>query len=294
MKIFNYKMEIIIFLLFIFSFCRLGYTQTIIDLEFDKLKHEVKELKNKEWIPMLEYVVELHKKSTHPAIYPFEYEWEEIGTGYVYGPAFGHWDLIHQILDEIPVMKEHVKHQLLNDIKNQEPSGFLPGSFWMPKEGMRTTTTWNNNNSHPPVWMVAADEWSLTYNDYSLLDSFYNTLNKQNNWFENYRKVKSGGYFYTDITLKKWESGIDEGVRFDEVNIDTLACIDATCHVFMMYDYALKWAKILKKDTTKIFLKKEEIRSFVNNNLYDKQSGMFYDEWSMKNPTLRHNCFESL
>ena len=32
-------------------------------------------------------------------MYPFNYEWEEIGPGYIYGPAFGHWDLIHQVLD---------------------------------------------------------------------------------------------------------------------------------------------------------------------------------------------------
>ncbi len=51
-----------------------------------------------DWQPMLKYVAELHRKSTHPATYPFNYEWEEIGPGYIYGPAFGHWDIIHQVL----------------------------------------------------------------------------------------------------------------------------------------------------------------------------------------------------
>ena len=81
---------------------------------------------------MLRYVAELHRKSTHPAIYPFNYEWEEIGPGYIYGPAFGHWDIVHQSIDVMKFYPEHALHQLLNDIKNQEPSGMIPGSIYMP------------------------------------------------------------------------------------------------------------------------------------------------------------------
>lgn len=68
---------------------------------------------------MLSYVAELHKKSTHPPVWPFSYEWEEIGPGYVYGPAFGHWDIVHQILDVLPSYPEHALRQLKNNIKNQ-------------------------------------------------------------------------------------------------------------------------------------------------------------------------------
>lgn len=80
-----------------------------------------------EWRPMLKYVAELHKKSTHPAQYPFPYEWEEIGPGYIYGPAFGHWDIVHQSLDVVASFPEHSIHQLLNDIAAQEQSGLIPG-----------------------------------------------------------------------------------------------------------------------------------------------------------------------
>ena len=46
--------------------------------------------------------------------------WEEIGPGYCYGPAFGHWDLIHQILDVMPAEPEHARNQILNDLAAQE------------------------------------------------------------------------------------------------------------------------------------------------------------------------------
>ncbi|MCF6268471.1 MAG: amidohydrolase family protein [Melioribacteraceae bacterium] len=76
------------------------------------LKNETSQLGKKEWQPMLKYVADLHERSTHPATYPFDYEWEEIGPGYVYGPAFGHWDVVHQIIDVLPSYPTHALHQL--------------------------------------------------------------------------------------------------------------------------------------------------------------------------------------
>jgi len=67
-----------------------------------------------EWQPMLKYVAELHRRSTHDAKYPFDFEWEEIGPGYIYGPAFGHWDIIHQSLDVMNLFPQHALHQLYN------------------------------------------------------------------------------------------------------------------------------------------------------------------------------------
>lgn len=82
-----------------------------------------------EWQPMLKYVAELHENSSHPAEYPFPCEWKEIGPGYIYGPAFGHWDIVHQCLDVMEFFPGHALHQLLNNIENQEPSGLIPGSI---------------------------------------------------------------------------------------------------------------------------------------------------------------------
>ena len=67
----------------------------------------------------------LHVTSTHPAQEPFPYDWEEIGTGYCYGPAFGHWDIIHQIMDVLEDEPEHARNQLLNNLTNMTEDGFL-------------------------------------------------------------------------------------------------------------------------------------------------------------------------
>ena len=249
-----------------------------------------------EWQPMLRYVAELHKRSTHPAGYPFDYEWEEIGPGYIYGPAFGHWDIVHQSIDVMKFYPEHALHQLLNDIKNQEPSGLLPGSIYMPgKQSGRDSASWSRKEeSHPPLWVVAIQDYIDQTGDKTFLKDFYTALVRQITWFENNRKADGEGFFYNDILLKRWESGVDEGIRFDKTDMGKWACIDATCHVFQLYHYAAIWAKELGIDSD--FFKKREydLLKFIRNKLYVEKDNMFYDIWAVNNSSLRNIAFENL
>lgn len=200
---------------------------------WDALRQEVNHMGKEQWRPMLHYVAELHEKSTHPATFPFDYEWEEIGPGYVYGPAFGHWDIVHQILDVLPAYPTHALHQLLNDVKNQEPNGLIPGSIWMPGGLMqRKEVSWSKKDAgHPPLWVVAVQDYVDLTGDRDILKKFYAHLVRQITWFENERKAETEGFYYNDILIKKWESGVDQGVRFDETGMGPWACIDATSHV---------------------------------------------------------------
>jgi putative isomerase len=249
-----------------------------------------------EWRPMLTYVAQLHKANTHPATWPFDYEWEGLGPGYVYGEAFGHWDIVHETIDVLKSYPEHALHQLLNDIKNQEPNGMIPGSIYMPG-GMskRDTIYWNKTTEgHPPLWPIAVQDYINNTGDTNSLRSFYSALIRQIRWFENNRKAETEGFFYNDILLKKWESGVDEGVRFDEVKKGPLACIDATSHLFNLYNIATRWAKRLHLDGRSYEKRRDELRKFIQNDLYVKEEGMFYDIWAVKNPALRNLAFESM
>ena len=55
-----------------------------------------------EWLSAMRYVTELRQRSIFPAEPPMPYDWLDIGPGYVAGPAFGHIDLAHQLLDLVP------------------------------------------------------------------------------------------------------------------------------------------------------------------------------------------------
>ena len=248
------------------------------------------------WRPMLKYVAGLHRKSTHPAKYPFNYEWEEIGPGYIYGPAFGHWDIVHQSLDVMSFYPEHALHQMLNDIKNQEPNGLIPGSIYMPGlPSGRDSVSWSKiNEGHPPVWVVAVNDYIDLTADKSYLKEFFNALVRQITWFENSRKADDEGFYYNDILLKKWESGVDEGIRFDKTDMGKWACIDATCHVYQLYHYAGLWAKELLIDPGFYNKRETELLKFIQNQLYAPESAMFYDSWAIKDHSLRSMAYENL
>jgi putative isomerase len=250
----------------------------------------------KEWVPMLNYMLELHKKSSHEKTNPFPYEWEEIGPGYCYAPAFGHWDIVHQVMDALVYDRDHGLRQLYNDIANQTPSGMIPGSIWMPggRSG-RKSVTWNRDTAgHPPVWMYAVDDYVEMTGRMDILMDFFPALIRQIAWFENKRKSTGEGFFYNDILLKVWESGVDEGVRFDETGLGPWACIDATCHVYKMYDYAAKWARDTGSDPAFYEKRRDELKAFIRDSLYVESDKMFYDIWAVKDPSLRHIVYENL
>lgn len=250
----------------------------------------------KEWRPMLTYLAQLHKKNTHPADGPFDYEWEGLGPGYVYGEAFGHWDIVHITLDVLQSFPQHALHQLLNDVKNQEPTGMVPGSIYMPG-GMskRDTIYWNKKTEgHPPLWPIAVQDYVNNTGQKDRLKSFYAPLIRQITWFENNRKAEGEGFFYNDILLKRWESGVDEGVRFDEVTKGALACIDATCHVYQLYKIAALWSRQLGFDPYPYEKRRDDLHQFIGDSLYVKNEGMFYDSWAVKDRALRHLSFESM
>lgn len=249
------------------------------------------------WRPMLDYAVTLHIADTHPAEPPFPYPWEEIGRGYGYGPAFGHWDLIHEVIDELPAAPEHAREQLLNDLALQLPSGFLPGAVWMRKPKADDDkkiynvnsasplgrATYSDTQGHPPVWVVAADDYMQQTGDKSLAPKFLAAVTSQIGWFERERRAKPDGFLYSDIVTGKWESGVDEGVRFDGTGPGhepaSTACVDATAHVYQMYVYAAKWAKLTGQDPTPFAQKAAHLRKFMQTKLWSERDSFFYDSW---------------
>lgn len=258
------------------------------------LKEETEKIGKPEWRPMLKYVAELHEKSTHEPEWPFNFEWEEIGPGYIYGPAFGHWDIVHQVIDVMDSYPTHALHQLLNNIQNQEPNGLIPGSIWMPNT-KRDSASWSKNKQgHPPLWVFAVDDFIKQTRNDSVLKYFYTPLVRQITWFENNRKAETEGFYYNDILLKLWESGIDRGIRFDDTKDGKFACIDATCHVYYLYEIAAKWSLYLKLDNKYFEKRAQELKKYIQVKLYSEQEGLFFDSWAIKDTSYRSLAFETL
>ena len=242
------------------------------------------------WRPMLAYVADLHAACVRPACEPFPYDWEEIGTGYCYGPAFGHWDIIHSVLDTLPWEPEHARRQILNDLAAQEPDGLVPGSIWMRDDRLE----WSTNVGHPPVWPVAVDDYVEQTGNRELLRTCFGPLVRQIGWFETHRKADPEGYYYLDILTNDWESGVDEGVRFDDIQQGAFACVDATSHVYTLYDCAARWAEEIGENARELSAQRDRIRQFIQQKLFCEETGFFHDVWSVNDPAVRRMTFEGM
>ena len=258
------------------------------------LEREAAALGRPAWRPMLAYDVALHVADTHAAEPPFEFPWEDTGRGYGYGPGTAHWDLMHEAIDVLAGAPQHAREQILNEVRLQLPNGFLPGLYWMRKQTAaddpriydKASAKFSPTQGNPPLWVVAADDYMQQTGDVSLAPEFLEHVTRQLGWFERERKAVPGGFFYLDITQGKWESGVDEGVRFDGTGPGdkpaTTACIDATSHVYQMYVYAAKWARMMGRPAAAFEANAARLRHFMQTKLWSERDGFFYDSWVLE------------
>ncbi len=244
-----------------------------------------------QWQGMLSYTADLHRRSIRPAQPPFFHPWEEIGPGYCYGPAFGHWDTVHQVLDWMPVDPEHVARQIKNLFAVQQCDGFMPGATRWHDDGRPLLQI---NHSHPPVWVFAVEDHYRQTGSLDLIRAIFAPARHQLAWFEAQRRATRGGYYYCDITKQTWESGVDEGIRFDTSPALPLACVDATAHVYALTSHLALWAERLGENASAFTSAAQALQNFIRASLFAPNAGFFHDHWAIDLPAQQCICFEGL
>src|SRR5262245_61253201 len=210
----------------------------------DALLREAERPGKPAWRPMLLYLAELHGRSAHPPIAHFPYPWEDIGPGYQGGMVFGHIDLTHQRLDTVRALPEHARNQTRNELAGQQEDGLIPGVINFDKKGK---ATWKRDKGFPPLWPVSVDAYVEVTSDVDFLKECLDALRKQIGWFESKRSVTGGGFYYLDVLGRPWESGMDEGIRYDQRPPAAAACVDACAHVYLLYEHAARWNRKLRQ-----------------------------------------------
>jgi hypothetical protein len=243
------------------------------------------------WLPMLLYAAELHGRSIHPATGHFRYPYEDIGPGYQGGKAFGHIDLTHERLDTVRAAPEHVRNQIRNELAGQQRDGLIPGVISFDSAGK---PAWKDFKGFPPLWVVSVDAYRDVAGDVGFLRECLDALRRQIGWFESKRALPGGGFYYLDVTTGPWESGVDEGIRYDERPPAAAAAVDASAHLYMLYDHAARWSKQLGEPPADWEQKAQTLRQFIQRELWDPQSGFFYDRWTVQAPERRHLAFEGM
>jgi glycogen debranching enzyme len=257
----------------------------------DALLREAARPSNPVWKPMLLYLAELHGQSVHPPLDYFKYPYEDIGPGYQGGKIFGHIDLTHERLDTVRAMPDHAINQLRNELAGQQPDGLIPGVVSFDAGGK---ASFKPDKGFPPIWVVSAEACMAAKPDHAFIAECLEALRKQIGWFETKRASPDGGFYYLDVVQKTWESGMDEGIRYDERPPSPAASVDATAHVYMLYDYAARWSRALGKPDVQWVGKKTNLQKLITTQLWDDQTGFFYDSWIAHHPELRHLAFEGM
>ncbi len=247
--------------------------------QLDQLEMEGANFRKQEWRPLLCYTAELHGKSIHSPRFPFSHPWEEIGPGYHNAPAFGHWDIAHAILDSCVAEPEHVRNQIRNLLALQLNDGMIGGTVWMRPEAPDI-----NLYNFPPVWIHAVDEFCRIHQDYRLAAECLEPLQRQLLWFERKRRARGGGFRYTDLEAETFESGLDQAARFIGDFPHDSAFVDASCQVLWMYDTLAAWSGRLGMDPKLPLVRGEQLRAWIQKNLFHERTGFFHDAWHMNAP----------
>ena len=188
----------------------------------------------------------------------------------------------------------HFKPQLAKDqIRGmydfQDTDGFIPDCIF------RDTTIENHNyrDTKPPLsaWAV----WKIYEldKDLAFVKEIYPQLVLQHNWWYKNRDHDLDGlceYGSTDgsIVAAKWESGMDNAVRFDSskllmnrpgaFSLDQES-VDLNAYLYAEKIYLADLAKALRQeeDHNKLMKEADRLKKQIQEQFYDSSSGWFYD-----------------
>ena len=248
---------------------------------FEETKKSVLDNCDKKWKELLFAVLDLSERSmrqpSEAVDHVFPYPWIELGPGYAYGPAFGHWDIIHATFNFVKDNPDEVIRQLENDFSLLQNDGRLVGAIFFKNKAKYCSDI----VTHPPLWVFLADELYDRYKNKEFLRKCLCVVKKQLSWFESQRQTDDGAFYYHDVNAqRKWECGSDESIRFKDIKPCKMACIDASSHVYALYDNAYRWSLDLGREAEEYKQKRDRLGQFIRSKLYNEKTGWFYDEFS--------------
>jgi len=210
----------------------------------------------------------------------YNYEW-------FYG--FWAWDSWKHAVAAAYYDTNLAKDQVLAMYDYQTETGFIPDCVY------RDNLIEENNyrNTKPPLSAWAA--WTIYQQDGDMefIKNIYPKIKKQHEWWYQYRDHDKDGlceYGSTDGTLlaAKWESGMDNAVRFDDTKLLSNSknafsmdqeSVDLNSYLYAEKLYLKKLAKTLgNQNDEALFAKQaENLKKQIRHQFYNKEDGWFYD-----------------
>ncbi len=203
-----------------------------------------------------------------------------------------------------------------DDSLRAQDSGAIIDAIFYNKDALRAGDggNWNERNSKPPLASWAVFEVYKATNDKDFLNEMYSKLVQYHNWWYTNRDHDKNGvaefggmvHVFNDrpeeiILAAAWESGMDNAVRFDvegegdDIGVHVLSnkdkdgklvgysinqeSVDLNSYLYQEKMYLAQMADILGKDADKEKYEKEALtlKTYINENMFDKESGYYYD-----------------
>lgn len=210
----------------------------------------------------------------------YHYEWFH---------GFWAWDSWKHSVALVKINPELAKNQIRAMYYFQEPNGFIPDCVY------RDTSIEANNYRNTKAPLSAWSVWKVfeETKDTSFIKEMFESVVKYHTWWYKERDHDKDGiceYGSTDGTLiaAKWESGMDNAIRFDESKILKNSdnayslnqeSVDLNSYLYAEKIFISKMARIigLNTDYEKYLTESQILKEKIKTQFWDNKSGWFYD-----------------
>lgn len=217
----------------------------------------------------------------HGGLFPsYNYEWFH---------GFWAWDSWKHAAAVANYDTELAKNQMRALFDYQQPNGFIPDCVY--RNNLIEENNYRNTKSPLAAWAI----WQIyeKTKDADFLKEFYPKLKLYHNWWYKERDHDQDGlceFGSTDGTLiaAKWESGMDNAVRFDDSKILKNAekafsldqeSVDLNSFLYAEKNYLSKMAQVLKltKESKDWQDESTALKTKIQTQFWDASTGWYYD-----------------
>lgn len=217
----------------------------------------------------------------HGGLFPsYNYEWFH---------GFWAWDSWKHAVAVANYDAELAKNQMRALFDYQDPNGFIPDCVY--RNNLLEENNYRNTKAPLAAWAV----WKIyeKTKDDNFIKEFYPKLTLYHNWWYKERDHDQDGlceFGSTDGTViaAKWESGMDNAVRFDDSKILKNGekvysldqeSVDLNSFLFAEKNYLSKMASVLKlNDEVKKWTNESDaLKLKIQKQFWDQETGWFYD-----------------
>ncbi|MDQ8014665.1 MAG: trehalase family glycosidase [Flavobacterium nitrogenifigens] len=217
----------------------------------------------------------------HGGLFPsYNYEWFH---------GFWAWDSWKHAVAVANYDTELAKNQMRALFDYQDPNGFIPDCIY--RNNLLEENNYRNTKAPLAAWAI----WKIyeKTKDDSFIKEFYPKLTLYHNWWYKERDHDQDGlceFGSTDGTViaAKWESGMDNAVRFDDSKILKNGekaysldqeSVDLNSFLFAEKNYLSKMATVLKltDEAKKWKDESDALKLKIQKQFWDEATGWFYD-----------------